>query len=174
MLHWSPRSGTPAEHATGGASPQVRRVPQVRDKYDKYESGTWARAGARKRAEARVTRAKIRMDRPRSPADDTCRGSSAILVTSCSRLLRYETYDTYGACGVRNTRRMGKPKPWACSRYRLGPTPRVPDRGTSRCGVSSVRRAERQKTYGGQVGLSPDSQRKLWESLLQSSYNPTG
>ena len=142
------------------------------DKYDKYESGTWAREGARRRAEARVTRAKIRMDRPRSPADDTCRGSSAILVTSCSRLLRYERYETYGACGVRNTRRMGKPKPWACSRDGLGPTPRVPDRGTTGSGVSTVRRAERQKTLGGQVGLSPDSQRKLWEALLRAVSQP--
>ena len=127
------------------------------DEYDKYESGTWARAGARRRAEARVTRAKIRMDRPRSPADDTCRGSSAILVTSCSRLLRYERYERYGACEVRNTRRMGKPKPWACSGDGLGPTPRVPDRGTTRCGVSSVRRAQRQKNHGAQVDNPPDS-----------------
>ena len=119
-----------------------------------------------------MTRAKIRMDRPRSPADDTCRGSSAILVTSCSRLLRYERYERYGACGVRNKRRMGKPKPWACSGDGLGPTPRVPDRGTTRCGVSSVRRAQRQETRGGQVGLSPDSQRKLWEALLRAVTQP--
>ena len=113
-----------------------------------------------------------RIDIMCSPRRSSASPASATLVTSCSRLLRYERYERYGACGVRNTRWMGKPKPWACSRDGLGPTPRVPDRGTTRCGVSSVRRAQRLKTLGGQVGLSPDSQRKLWEALLQSSYEP--
>ena len=109
----------------------------------------------------------------KSPADDTCRGSSAILVTSCSRLLRYERYERYGACGVRNKRRMGKPKPWACSGDGLGPTPRVPDRGTTRCGVSNVRRAQRQKTRGGQVDIFPDSQRSSGSRCSEQFHNTT-
>ena len=144
------------------------------DKYDKYEceqavSHRCARGECvRAWGEARVNRIDIMCSPRRSSASP----ASAILVTSCSRLLRYERYERYGACGVRNTRRMRKPKPWACSRDGLGPTPRVPDRGTTGSGVSSVRRAERQKTLGGQVGLSPDSQRKLWEALLRAVTQP--
>ena len=120
--------------------------------------------------EVRVNRIDIMCSPRRSSASP----ASAILVTSCRRLLRYERYERYGACGVRNTRRMVNPKPWACSGDGLGPTPRVPDRGTTRCGVSSVRRAQRQKTLGGQVGLSPDSQRSSGSRCSEQFHNPTG